>query len=101
MSRRTSASSCSHCFVFRSHGSSETLPASLSSSARSIFAWAAGVPVADLCRKVGVPEQGFYRWKKVSGGLQPSEARELKQLREESAKLERLVADLSLDKVML
>jgi len=60
-----------------------------------------GVPVADLCRKVGISEQSFYRWKKVYGGLQPSEARELKQLREENAKLKRLVADLSLDKVML
>ena len=60
-----------------------------------------GVPIGDLCRKVGISEQSFYRWKKVYGGLQPSEARELKQLRDENAKLKRLVADLSLDKVML
>lgn len=60
-----------------------------------------GTPVADLCRKVGVSEQSFYRWKKVYGSLEPSEARELKQLREENTKLRRLVADLSLDKVML
>ena len=60
-----------------------------------------GVPVADLCRKVGISEQSFYRWKKVYGGLQPSEAPELKHLREENAKLKRLVADLALDKVML
>ena len=60
-----------------------------------------GVPVGELCRKVGISEQSLYRWKKVYGGLQPSEARELKQLREENAKLKRLVADLSLDKVML
>ena len=60
-----------------------------------------GVPVGDLCRKVGISEQRFYRWKKVYGGLQPSEARELKQLRDENTKLKRLVADLSLDKVML
>ena len=60
-----------------------------------------GVPVGDLCRKVGISEQSFYRWKKVYGGLQPSEARELKQLREENARLKRLVADLALDKVML
>lgn len=59
------------------------------------------VPVADLCRKVGISEQSFYRWKKVYGGMQPSEGRELKQLREENAKLKRLVADLALDKVML
>jgi putative transposase len=60
-----------------------------------------GVPVADLCRKVGVSEQSFYRSKKAYGNLQPSEARELKQLRDEVTRLKRLVADLSLDKVML
>jgi putative transposase len=60
-----------------------------------------GTPVADLCRKVGVSEQSFYRWKKVYGSLEPSEARELKQLKDENTKLKRLVADLSLDKVML
>jgi putative transposase len=46
-------------------------------------------------------EQTFYRWKKVYGGLEPSQARKLKQLEEENAKLKRLVADLSLDKIML
>ena len=61
----------------------------------------AGTPVGELIRHVGISEQTFYRWKKVYGGLQPSEARELKQLRDENTKLKRLVADLSLDKVML
>ena len=60
-----------------------------------------GVPIGDLCRQVGISEQSFYRWRKVYGNLQPSEARELKQLRDENTKLKRLVADLSLDKVML
>src|SRR3974390_3523702 len=60
-----------------------------------------GIPSGELCRQVGISEQIFYRWKKVYGGLQPSEARELKQLRDEVTKLKRLVADLSLDKVML
>ena len=60
-----------------------------------------GMPIADLCRQHGVSEQSFYRWKKVYGGMLPSEARELKQLRDENTKLKRLVADLSLDKVML
>jgi putative transposase len=60
-----------------------------------------GVPVGDVCRQVGISEQTFYRWKKVYGGMPPSEARELKQLRDENTKLKRLVADLSLDKVML
>ncbi len=60
-----------------------------------------GTPVGDLCRQVGIAEQTFYRWKKSYGGLLPSEARELKQLREENARLKRVVADLTLDKVML
>jgi putative transposase len=62
---------------------------------------ARGVPVGDVCRQVGISEQTFYRWKKDYGGMLPSEARELKQLREENTKLKRLVAELSLDKVML
>lgn len=60
-----------------------------------------GTPAAELIRKVGISEQTFYRWKKVYGGLEPSQARRLKQLEEENAKLKRLVADLSLDKIML
>lgn len=62
---------------------------------------AAGVPVGDVCRQIGVSEQAFYRWKKEYGGMLPSEARELKPWRDENATLKRLVADLSLDKVML
>ena len=58
---------------------------------------AQGVPVGDLCRKVGISEQSFCRWKKVYGSLHPSQARELKQLRDEVMTLKRLVADLSLD----
>ena len=55
----------------------------------------AGVPVGDVCRQVGVSEQTFYHWKKAYGGMLPSEARELQQLRDENTKLKRLVADLS------
>jgi putative transposase len=62
---------------------------------------AGGVPVGDVCRQVGISEQTFYRWKKEYGGMLPSEARKLKQLRDENTKLKRLVADLWLDKVML
>ena len=61
----------------------------------------AGMAVGDICRQVGISEQTFYRWKKTYGGMLPSEARELKQLRDENVKLKRLVADLSLDKAML
>ncbi len=60
-----------------------------------------GTSVADIARKLGIAEQTFYRWKKQYGGLEPDQARELSQLRDENAKLKKLVADLSLDKVML
>lgn len=60
-----------------------------------------GTPVADICRKLGIAEGTFYRWKQQYGGLEPNEAGELKQLREENAKLKKLVADLSPDKAML
>ncbi len=58
------------------------------------------MPVGISVARSGYPSK-LYRWKKVYGGLQPSEARELKQVREKNAKLKRLVADVSLDKVML
>lgn len=60
-----------------------------------------GMPVLELVRKLGISEQTFYRWKKQYNGLQPDQARELKQLQEENARLKKLVADLSLDKAIL
>ena len=60
-----------------------------------------GTPVSEVCRKLGVSEQTFYRWKNRFGGMLPSDMKRLKQLEEENAKLKKLVADLSLDKVML
>jgi putative transposase len=60
-----------------------------------------GVPVAEVCRKLGVTEQTFYRWKKKFGGMGVAELRKLRQLEEENKRLKRLVADLSLDKSML
>ena len=60
-----------------------------------------GTPVAEVTRKMGISEQTFYRWKKKYGGLGTSELRRLKQLEEENRKLKKLVADLSLDQLML
>ncbi len=60
-----------------------------------------GTPVADLIRKVGITEQTFYRWKKQYTGLESEQVRALKQLQEENTRLKRVVADLTLDKVML
>jgi putative transposase len=60
-----------------------------------------GLPVADLIRQVGISEQTFYRWKKQYAGLESDQARELKQLQDENARLKKLVAELSLDKAIL
>lgn len=60
-----------------------------------------GTAVAEICRKLGVSEPTFYRWKKQFAGMGTVEIRRLKQLEEENAKLKRLVADLSLAKTML
>jgi putative transposase len=60
-----------------------------------------GVPVAELIRQVGISEQTFYRWKKRYVGLEIDQVRQLKQLQEENVRLKRVVADLTLDKVML
>jgi len=60
-----------------------------------------GVAVAELIRKVGISERTYYLWKKQYTGLEVDQVRQLKQLREENVRLKRLVADLTLDKVML
>ena len=61
----------------------------------------AGVPLAELLRRVGVSQQTFYRWKKQYVGLEIDQVRQLKQLQEENTRLKQLVADLTLDKAML
>ena len=60
-----------------------------------------GTPAVEVCRKLGVSEQTFYRWKRQFAGLGVAELRRLRQLEEENRKLKQLVADLSLDKHML
>ncbi|SCY33508.1 putative transposase [Nitrosospira sp. Nsp13] len=61
----------------------------------------AGMPVAELIRRIGITEQTFYRWKKQYAGLDSDQARRLKQLQEENERLKKIVAELSLDKAML
>lgn len=62
---------------------------------------AAGTPMGQVCQKLEVSEQTYYRWKRKYGGLSMDEAKRLKQLEEENGRLKKLVADLSLDKEML
>ena len=61
----------------------------------------AGTPVGDICRKLGVSQASFFRWKKQYAGLGIPELRERRQLRDENRKLKGLVADLSLDRTIL
>lgn len=61
----------------------------------------AGVPVLDLCRKHGLSSPTFYKWRAKYGGLDVSEARRLKALEDENAKLKRMLADAMLDNVAL
>ena len=63
----------------------------------ALFWW----PAAEWCRKMGISEQSYYRWKKRYTGMGVAEVRRLKRLEEENRKLKQLVADLSLDKVLL
>ena len=60
-----------------------------------------GTPVTEVCRKMGVSEQSFYRWKRKYEGMGVAELRRLRRLEEENRKLKKLVADLALDKYIL
>ncbi len=57
----------------------------------------AGAPIRELCRRHGITETTFYRWRRKYGGLQVSEAQRLKVLEEENRQLKRLVADQALN----
>jgi putative transposase len=61
----------------------------------------AGAATADVCRKHGISSATFYKWKAKYGGLDVSDARRLKALEEENAKLKRLLAEAMLDNAML
>ena len=61
----------------------------------------AGRKADEVAREMGVSKHTIYAWKQKYGGLEVAEAQELRQLRDENARLKRLVADLSLDKHML
>lgn len=57
----------------------------------------AGMKVADLCRKHGISDVTFYKWRSKYGGMEVSEARRLKQLEKENLRLKAIVADQALD----
>ncbi len=60
-----------------------------------------GAPVGEVCRKLGISEQTFYRWKRKYAGIGVAELRRLRQVEDENRRLKQLVADLTLDRQML
>jgi putative transposase len=62
---------------------------------------ARGLGIPAVCKKLGVTEQTYYRWRKEYGGLQRDQVRRLRELERENTRLKRLVADLSLDNTIL
>ena len=68
---------------------------------RAIHDHNGGKRAEDICRELGVSQASFYAWKKQYAGLGVTELRELRQLREENARLKTIVADLTLDRQIL
>ena len=62
---------------------------------------AQGQTVGEICRRIGVSEQSYYRWRREYGGLKVDQARRLKELEQENTRLKRAVADMTLDKLIL
>ncbi len=60
-----------------------------------------GANVGEASRKIGVTEQTYYRWRKEYGGMRMEQAKRLKSLEKENARLKKLVADISLDNAIL
>ncbi len=60
-----------------------------------------GMKIAEVCRKIEVTEQTYYRWRKEYGGVRIDQARPLEELEKENRRLKKLVAELSLDKQIL
>ena len=60
-----------------------------------------GAEARDVCRRLGVTEQSFYRWRRKYGGMDVSEAKRLRELEVENGRLKRMVADLMLDNQIL
>ena len=60
-----------------------------------------GEKVPEVCKQLGISEQTYYRWRKEYGGLRTDQAKRLKELEKENARLKRLLADAELDKAIL
>ena len=60
-----------------------------------------GIAISEASRKIGVTEQTYYRWRKEYGGMRVEQAKRLKEVEKENARLKKLVADISLDNAIL
>ena len=60
-----------------------------------------GMNVSQVCKRIGVADQTYYLWRKVYGGMKVDQAKRLKELETENARLKRAVADLTVDKLIL
>jgi transposase-like protein len=82
-------------------GRKHTVEQIISKLREAEVALAKGQPLAKLARKLGITEQTYYRWRKEYGGIRTDQAKRLKELEKENARLKKLVADLSLDNAIL
>lgn len=60
-----------------------------------------GATISTVCRSLGVTEQTYYRWRKTYGGMRKEQAKRLRELEQENARLRKAVSDLTLDKLIL
>ncbi len=60
-----------------------------------------GITIAVICKKIGVTDQTYYRWRKEYGGMRVDQARRLRELEQEDSRLKRVVADFALDNAIL
>ena len=60
-----------------------------------------GRPIREVCKQLGITDQTYYRWRKEYGGIRTDQARRLKELERENGRLKKVVADLTLDNVIL
>ena len=82
----------------RNHHTSEQIISKLREAEVEL---AKGTPVAQACKRIGITEQTYYRWRKSYGGLKVDQAKRLKALALENARLKKLVAEAELDKAIL
>ena len=60
-----------------------------------------GTPITQACKKLGISEQSYYRWRKEYGGLRTDQAKKLREVLKENARLKKVVGDLALDNDIL